>query len=61
LAGDGFFNWVEWGRLFQMGWMRTAFSTGFFGWVDLERFFQMSEIKTSSSNELNENVYFEWE
>jgi hypothetical protein len=27
LNGDGFFSWVGWGRLFQMGWMGTAFSS----------------------------------
>jgi hypothetical protein len=26
LNGDGFFDWVEWGRLFEMSWLRTAFS-----------------------------------
>jgi hypothetical protein len=26
LAGDSFFRWVEWGRLFQLGWLGTAFS-----------------------------------
>jgi hypothetical protein len=31
LAGDGFFKWVDWGRLFQMGSMRTAFSDGLNG------------------------------
>jgi hypothetical protein len=24
LNGDGFCNWVEWGRLLQLGWMGTA-------------------------------------
>jgi hypothetical protein len=59
LAGDGFFEWVEWGRLFQMGWMGTAFSTGlngdgfsyelngdgFFKWVEWGRFFEWVEWK----------------
>jgi hypothetical protein len=31
LAGDGFFNWVGWGRLFQLGWLGTAFSAGLNG------------------------------
>jgi hypothetical protein len=36
LNGDGFFKWVEWERLFRLGW---AFSNGlngegFFGWVE---------------------------
>jgi hypothetical protein len=35
--GDGFFKWVGWERLFQLDWLKTAFS-----------------------NELNENVFFEW-
>jgi hypothetical protein len=39
LNGDGFFKWVEWGRLFHKGWMGRAFLTelnedGFFGWVE---------------------------
>jgi hypothetical protein len=24
----GLFGWVEWGRLFHMGWLGTAFSNG---------------------------------
>jgi hypothetical protein len=28
LNGDGFFKWVEWGRLFQVGLLGTAFSDG---------------------------------
>jgi hypothetical protein len=36
---DGFFIWIEWGRLFEMGRMGTAFSNGsdengFFNWID---------------------------
>ncbi len=31
LDGDGFFIWVEWERLFRLGWMGTAFSTGLNG------------------------------
>jgi hypothetical protein len=36
LDGNGFFKWVGWGRLFQLGWMGTAFlfelnKNGFFG------------------------------
>jgi hypothetical protein len=47
LNGDGFFSWVEWGRLFQMGWLRTTFSAGlagdgFFSWVEWEPLFQMT-------------------
>jgi hypothetical protein len=46
LNGNGFFSWVEWGRLFQLGRMGTAFSAGlngdgFFKWVEWERLFQM--------------------
>jgi hypothetical protein len=46
LNGDGLFSWVEWGRLFQMGWMGIAFSAGlngdgFFRWVEWGRLFQM--------------------
>jgi hypothetical protein len=26
LHENDFFKWIEWERLFQMGWMRTAFS-----------------------------------
>ncbi len=38
--------WVECGRLFQMGWLRTALSTGlnvdgFPVWVECGRLFQM--------------------
>jgi hypothetical protein len=47
LNEDGFFKWVEWGRLFQVGCMGTAFSyglneDGFFIWVEWKRLFQMS-------------------
>jgi hypothetical protein len=74
LAGDGFFEWVEWGRLFQMGWMGTAFSNGLngngiFDWVEWGRLFHMSWMGTAFSNELNEddfsnelneNHFFKW-
>jgi hypothetical protein len=30
LNGDGFFEWVEWGRLFHMDWV----GDGFFDWVE---------------------------
>jgi hypothetical protein len=38
LNGNGFFGWVEWERLFRLGWMGTAFSAGlngngFFIWI----------------------------
>jgi hypothetical protein len=29
--GTAFFIWVEWERLFRLGWMGTAFSTGLNG------------------------------
>jgi hypothetical protein len=38
LNENGFFNWVEWERLFRLCWMGTAFSTGLNG----DGFFQMS-------------------
>jgi hypothetical protein len=46
LNGNGFFSWVEWGRLFQLGWLGTGFSDGlngdgFFSWVGWGRLFQM--------------------
>ncbi len=34
----GFFKWVEWGRLFQMGWMGTASQM-----VEWERLFELIE------------------
>jgi hypothetical protein len=36
---DGFFSWVEWGRLFQMGEMGTAFSD----WLNGNGFFRLVE------------------
>jgi hypothetical protein len=44
-AENGFFRWIEWGRLFQLdwlGWLRTTFSAGlngddFFDWVEWGR------------------------
>jgi hypothetical protein len=46
LNGDGFFGWVEWERLLQLGWLGTAFANGlagdgFFKWVEWGRLFQM--------------------
>jgi hypothetical protein len=60
LNGYGFFNWVGWGRLFQLGWMRTAFSNelnenGFFDWL-----FRLSWLRTVFSNKSNKDVFFEW-
>jgi hypothetical protein len=47
LNEDGFFGWVEWGRLFQLGWMRTAFSD------------ELNE--TAFSPGLNEDGFFSYE
>jgi hypothetical protein len=46
LDGDGFFIWVEWVRLFHLGWMGTAFLSGlnedgFFIWVEWVRLFHL--------------------
>jgi hypothetical protein len=46
LNENGFFDGVEWGRLFRLGQMGTVFSTelngdGFFNWVKWERLFHM--------------------
>jgi hypothetical protein len=55
LNGVGFFSWVEWGRLFRLIWLGTAFSAGlaedgflsglngngFFIWVEWERLFHL--------------------
>jgi hypothetical protein len=46
LNGDGFFDWVEWGRLFQTSWLETAFSNElnedrFFIWVGYGRLFRL--------------------
>jgi hypothetical protein len=30
LNGNGFFIWIEWKRLFHLGWMKTAFSSGLY-------------------------------
>jgi hypothetical protein len=46
LAGDGFFKWVEWGRLFQLSWLGTAFQLGWLG--------------TAFSAGLNGNRFFSW-
>jgi hypothetical protein len=68
LDEDGFFKWIEWGRLFRLGWMRTAFSAvlnedGFFDWVEWERLFRLDWMRTAFSYELNENdslIWVEW-
>jgi hypothetical protein len=39
LNGDGFFDWVEWGRLFQNG----LNGDGFFKWFDWNGFFKWVE------------------
>jgi hypothetical protein len=46
LNGDRFFRRVDWGSLFQLGWLGIAFSAalngdGFFRWVEWGRLFQM--------------------
>jgi hypothetical protein len=53
LNENGFFDWVEWGRLSQMGWTGTAFWTGlngdaFFDWVESERLIN-DQLMTNSS------------
>jgi hypothetical protein len=67
LNENGFFKWVEWGRLFHLGWMGmafhlgwmgTAFSSGlngngFFIWVEWGRLFQMGWVGTAFSDGLN--------
>jgi hypothetical protein len=36
LNGDGFFGWVEWERLFRLGWTfsNELNGNGFFKWVE---------------------------
>jgi hypothetical protein len=46
LNENGFFSWVDWGRLSHMGWMKTAFSNEL--------------IETAFSAELNEDGFFSW-
>jgi hypothetical protein len=46
LNEDRFFSWVEWGSLFQMGWLGIAFSAElngdrFFSWVEWGSLFQL--------------------
>jgi hypothetical protein len=55
LVEDGFFRWVEWGRLFQLGWLGTAFSDGLngdglFSWVGWGRLFRLSWLGTAFSS-----------
>jgi hypothetical protein len=71
LNENDFFTWVEWGRLFHLGWMRTAFSSGlnengflsglngddFFDWVGWGRLFHLSWMGTAFSPGLNGNGF----
>jgi hypothetical protein len=58
---NGFFIWIEWERLFHLGWMRTAFSSGlnedgFFIWVKWKRLF----IWVNENGFLSEDGFFGW-
>jgi hypothetical protein len=65
LNEDGFFGWVEWERLFRLGWMGTAFlsglnGNGFFIWVEWERLFYLGWMKTAFSYELQMGDQRRW-
>jgi hypothetical protein len=45
LNGNGFSVWVEWKRLFHLGWIEN----GFFDWVELGRLFLMGWMRTAFS------------
>jgi hypothetical protein len=64
LNEDGFFGWIERGRIFRLGWMRTACSMRWmrtaFQWVEWGRLFWMSRTRTAFFNHLNEDDFSDY-
>ncbi len=53
LNGDGFFRWVGWGRLFQMGWLGTLAEDSFFKIYTLShQLFLLTHLRSEVANRL---------